>query len=659
MQQGDIVKASNQLGRSLLKEGLLTENQLRYALELQLESLNKKRLGDILVELGYVTKRQIREISRKFNYRLQVGSILVDSGTLTEELLQEALAEQRVSRKRLGEILVERNVISEEQMAQALSQHLDYPYIVPSKRMVDRELLQLLPEKSLRHHVVLPLFRSEGVVTVLVHDPFDTALLQMLTGAFGNDYELAVGPRKLIRRVLQEMLDERTLQAEATTTSPDTEGSFAFVRYDLDPKARVEAGSGHIANVVDHIIANGIAERASDIHIDCMYNKIRVRYRIDGILFLKTELPKSIAEPLTRRMKVLSGVNVVDLAEAQEGHISVKSADKSIDLRVSFYPTVLGPSITIRVLTKDVGLKDLSDLGMLPRVLTTLKDFYLSPSGLTLFCGPTGVGKTTSLYASLNHLNQCGLKICTMESPVEYSIEGIAQHQMIAFTGKWMEDIFRAMLHQDPDVIVLGEITSDAIAAAAVQLAVSGHMVFSTIHTDDAISAILQLMDSGLKAYLRSSTGLVVISQRLVRNICPQCKEAHMPPREILREFHLRDLDPDDCVFHHGAGCPKCNHTGFYDRSGVFEFLAMNDEIRDAFLETGKASTIRSAAASTRHYLSLREAGFIKALQGFTTLDEAHGILSYSEKQASASTQLSKESVEYWMGTGEEAQVRR
>jgi len=643
-QEGD-----KQLGEALKQEGLITENQLQHAVQLQQESLKKRRFGDLLVELGYLTKRQLREIARKYNHRVHLGEILVDGGILTDEKLEEALDTQKVSKKLLGEILIDSNTITEEQFAMALSQQFDYPYIVPDKRLIDKKLLQLFPEDFLRQHMALPVWKNEEVVTVIVQNPLDQTLHSMLKHLFGSKYELAIAPKALIKKVLREIMEERTLFSKGAAPVIDQSRDKTFQRYNLDQAVAVDSPTGQIINIVDYILCNAIQERASDIHIEPLYDKLRVRYRIDGKLVYKTDLPKNISDSLMRRIKVISKIDIADSKENLEGHVYVSLNNKDIDLRVAIYPTVLGEAITIRILTKEIGLRDLEDLGMLPKVLTILKKILDTPSGLILFTGPTGSGKTTSLYACLNYMNKTDVKIVTIEDPVEYSIEGISQCQIKDATEKQMSDRIKSMMHQDPDVLVMGEISNEITAVGSVQAGLSGHKVFSTIHTDDSIGAILRLIELGLRTYLLSSTGIAVLSQRLVRKICRNCKEPYTPSKELFKEFKLKDIDPDFFDFYHGKGCVNCNYSGFFGRTGVFELLALNDEIRSSFLENNNASVIRKIAHNTGNYLSLREAGFIKALQGETTLDEAMGLLSYNEKETVASMDLKTEDIKYWM----------
>jgi len=653
-------QSKNQLGEALKKENLITDHELQHALQVQLDSLEKKRLGQILIDLGYITIPKLREISKKYGLRQPLGELLVDNGYLSEIDLAAALEVHKIQGKRLGEYLLDLGKITEEQLARAISQQADLPYILPDKRLVDRMIFQKFTPGFLKEYVVLPLFKTGDAVTVIVSDPYNRQMLNMLEGNLRGKADIAIGPKSLIQSTLNEMLEMRDLLS--TTSGIATEEGAAntsFQRYDLDQAVSNMSPVSQAVSIVDYVLCNAFSQHASDIHIDFMYNKLRVRHRVDGNLVFDTDLPKNVAESVIRRLKVLAKIQISDSATASDGHIYVKFRNKNIDLRVSIYPTVLGMAITIRSLSKEIGLKNLEDLGMLPRALTTLKQILDSPAGLMLFAGPTGSGKTTSLYACLNYLNQDSLKICTVESPVEYSIEGVAQCQLKGHERDNIGEIVKSMLHQDSDIIVLGEINDQESARAAVDAALTGHKVFSTIHTEDSFGAILRLMDMGMKKYLLSSTGVASIAQRLVRRICTQCKTPFRPDRSLFRHYNFKNFDPDNWEFFKGAGCAACHQTGFSGRTGIFEILTINDEIRNAFLANQSASAIRKLAQNTEVYISLREAGFIKSLKGETTLDEALSILSYSEKQSFATMELSEKEIKYWMGlSGKQEDVK-
>ncbi len=643
------------LGRALVTEGILNQNQLRYALQVQHDSLQKRRLGDILLELGYITKRQLREVTRKYNHRIHIGSLLVEDGIITDAQLATALEAQKSSRQPLLEFLVAEKLLTEEQLANALSRQLDFPYVVPNKRLIDRSLLKQFPQPFLKQHGLLPLIKDGDSITMLMHNPMDDEAVTMLDRLLGGKYEIAVAPRSLVERVLKELLEEQALMSQGPL-GVDFEGATTnFRRYDLKRERPDTGAEGQVTNIVDYILTNAIQQRASDIHIESMYNRLRVRHRVDGKLQFETDLPAHLGERIVRRIKVLAGIDVADTStDSFDGHIYVTLENNNIDLRVSLFPSVLGASITIRALTREIGLKDLGDIGMLPRVQGTLRRMLDAPAGFIIFSGPTGAGKTTSLYSCLNYLNTGQFKICTIESPVEFSIEGIAQCQVKASDDKSVGEKIRAMMRQDPDVIVLGEINDESTSMAAIQAALSGHKVITTIHADDSFGAIMRLLELGLRTYLLSSTGAVAVSQRLVRQICQSCREPYTPPRRLFQQFKLKETDPDALEFFRGKGCERCGHSGFLGRIGVFEVLALDADVSNAFLENHNAAQVRRIAELGHRFLSLRESGFIMALRGMTTLEEILGILSFSEQQAFSEMNLTPADIEFWTTQAED-----
>ncbi len=638
------------IGEALIKDSKINENQLQHALQVQKELIKKKRLGEILIDLGYVSKRDLREVTKKYEHKVQIGVILIENRAITPEVLEEALEIQKEKKKPIGNILIDLGAITEEEFAKAFSIQMDLPYVLPDKRLIDMKLFSRLPEKFMREYGALPMWENEGAVTVLVHDPTDGFVQKFLRNTYGEKYEMAVAPKSAIKKVLEEIVKEKELVSSSMVSPLDETQQAAFRRYPMDDDTPARGGTGQIVNIVNYILSNAIKERASDIHIESQVDRLRVRYRIDGKLIYRTDLPKYLMDPIIRRLKVMARMDITEIRETQEGRIFISYNKQEIDLRVSIFTTVLGGAVTIRLLTKELGLRDLEDLGMLPRVLKTLKLILDSPSGLILFTGPTGCGKTTSLYACLNYLNTWNVKIVTLEDPVEYSIEGISQCQVKSMQEGIIAERVKSMMHQDPDVMVIGEISNESTAYGAIQTALTGHMVCSTIHTDDSIGAVLRLMDAGLRTFLLSSTSMAILSQRLVRKICPQCRERYSPSVEIVKEFHIKDFDPDRFEFYRGKGCAECNYTGYFGRSGAFELLAMNDEIRSAFLLNKNAAEIRRLAYKTGNYISLRESGFIKALQHITTLEEGIGVLSYSERESFATIDLTFQEIQRWSG---------
>ncbi|PKO19461.1 hypothetical protein CVU37_03265 [candidate division BRC1 bacterium HGW-BRC1-1] len=651
--------ANMRLGKALVLEGAITQNQLRHALQVQQDNLDRRRLGDVLLDLDYVTRRQLRDVARKYSHRVPIGSILFDSGIITREQLDAALKVNKETSRQLCEVLIDAKVITEEQVANALSRQLDYPCIIPNKRFIDRGLLRLLPQPFLRQHIVLPLSKDGEIITILMHNPLDDQAIAMLDQQLGGRYEIAVAPRSHIEKAIKELFDEQVLMGTGTKGETDTKATSSFQRYELQ-KVRPDVGADNqVVNIVDYLLSNAIQQRASDIHIESMYNRLRVRHRIDGKLLFETDLPSHLSNNIVRRIKVLAGLDVTDNADSFDGNIYVSLDNQQIDMRVSFFPTVLGTSITIRALTREVGLKDLHEIGMLPRVQGMVHESLDAPSGMLIFSGPTGAGKTTSMYACLNYLNTGEVKICTLESPVEFSIEGITQCQVRGGEDNVMSERVRAMMRQDPDVIVLGEVNNESSAVAAVDAALSGHKVMTTIHADDSFGAVMRLLDMGLRTYLLSSTGLMAFSQRLIRQICPHCRTPHTPSRRLFRYFRMKDMDADSLEFFRGRGCERCNQLGFIGRLGLFEMLAVDDAVGAAFLENCNALGVRRVAEEADKFLPLREAAFMMALNGSATLEEVIGILSFSDRQGTSEMNLSPAIIQAWNTLPEQMEEKR
>jgi type II secretory ATPase GspE/PulE/Tfp pilus assembly ATPase PilB-like protein len=402
---------------------------------------------------------------------------------------------------------------------------------------------------------------------------------------------------------------------------------------ELSPAAKdmvIEAESsgvvarGNTVGILDFVILSAVKEGASDIHIEPLENKIRVRYRVDGVLRHKTDLPKSTFASLSTRIKVLCGADIAERRKHQDGRIEARVGKKDIDLRVSTYAALFGENIVIRVLSRSSTLVDINKIGMTPLALSRYQRLLNYPAGIMLVTGPTGSGKTTTLYASLVQLNTVGTKIITVEDPVEYTIEGVIQARMDPKLNMGYGDFLKSMMRQDPDIIMIGEIRDEEAAAGAIQAALTGHKVFSTFHTDDTTSGLLRLMNMGIETFLISSTMVGIVAQRLVRVLCPNCKERATPSAAILKSFTSIDmgegLAPYD--FYAAKGCSKCGGTGYKKRVGVHEILEINEPIREAILEKKTSSQIRGIARETARLISMAEDGFYKAAMGITTLEE-------------------------------------
>ncbi|MDY6844615.1 MAG: GspE/PulE family protein, partial [Thermodesulfobacteriota bacterium] len=386
-----------------------------------------------------------------------------------------------------------------------------------------------------------------------------------------------------------------------------------------------------IIGILNYIITNAFIEKASDIHIEPKEKSFCIRYRIDGMLQHKTDLPIHIAPSFISRLKVLCGLNIAEKRRHQDGRIHARIMDKEVDLRVSFYAFLYGENVVIRILQRQSDLIDIDSLGFSPTNKAKFQQILDQPSGIILATGPTGSGKTTTIYASLKYLNNTQKKIITVEDPIEYTIEGVIQGQINHKLGLSYSDFLKSMMRQDPDIIMVGEIRDTTAAEAVIQAALTGHKVLSTFHTDDTTGALLRLMHMEIDTFLISSTVVSIISQRLVRILCPYCRKPHIPDKHLLASFNMSSIDIHNVEFYEPAGCHYCGNRGFVGRTAIHELLVVNDSIRDAILSRKTSSQIRIIARDQANLISMREDGFYKATRGITSLEEILRVVFYNE----------------------------
>ncbi len=614
--------AATRLGAILCEEGMISDLQLAEALQVQKEE--QSRIGDILVDLGYLTKRQLRYVIREHKRRIPLGEYLLEKGIITAEELESALGKKDGTRQQLGQTLIDSSIITEEQLAEALSEQLDMPYIVPYQRLVDRRVFTRLPADFMRHNKVLPLAEREGVTTVLVPGLLDEATSQLLENVFGQDIELAICPPSRIQELIDSLLEQTTVPGLAEEGAEDEMLAADEVgRMDMaGERFRRGAVETQAVDVVNYLINEAINEEASDVHLESMNNRVQVRFRTNGIITRKMDLPLNIRDAVFRRIKVLSGLNVSETHKEQEGRLMGRLEDVKVDMRVSILVGMLGEALVLRLFRQDTDMIAIEDVGMTPNVYAMCRRALDYASGMIIFAGPPASGKTTSLYAALNHLNRPGTKIVTVEEPVEAILPGTIQAQLSSYRGSTLADVINAAIHQDPDVIAVGEIPYSTQARDVLWSALMGHKMLTTFHADDTVGSLLRLTDLGIKTFLRSSTALTIVCQRLVRRICPHCRAVFQPDQQALREFPIRDFDPSKYDFYHGKGCKECQNTGFAGRTGVFEALTVNDDLREAFLAGAPASEVLKVARSTMPFLTINEIGALKVIRGITTADE-------------------------------------
>jgi type IV pilus assembly protein PilB len=617
-------RAPSKIGDLLVKDGLITAEQLQEALAVQKKQQLYMPLGEVCVDLNFISRAQLKKTLSVHQKRISIGELLSNLGLVTPEQVQQCLAEQKSSGKKLGQVLVEKGFLNEKALISALNMQLGVPKITPHPSLIDKSLLKGVNEAFLRKNEALPAFKQGNELTVLMSDPLNENAIRDLEKFFACKIQPAIASAEEIQNAITQCY--RADPGTASGSMREPQKDLIIGQTDLS----AETGDTTIG-IVNYIISDAFKERASDIHIESQEKGLRVRFRIDGVLYHKTDLPLFMAPSVISRIKVLCGLDIAERRRHQDGRIEAKVMDKEVDLRVSTYAAVYGESVVIRILQRQTTLIELDTLGFNPANRATYKELLEHPSGILLVTGPTGSGKTTTLYASLNYLNNSFRKIITVEDPVEYTLDGIVQGHLDPKLGLSYVDFLKSMMRQDPDVLMVGEIREQAGAEAVIQAALTGHKVLSTFHTDDTAGALIRLMDIGIDPYLISSTVAAVLTQRLVRVLCQNCRQPFMPRQELLASFLVEPRGVEAYTFYQPKGCMHCNGTGFKGRIGLHELLVVNDAIREAIFSHSTSTQIRLIAREHAHLVSMREDGFYKATQGVTTLEEIMRVVFHQE----------------------------
>jgi type IV pilus assembly protein PilB len=578
--------------------------------------------------------------------RRKLGEILLQWGQLTEKQLEEATKLTAGSGKKVGEILVELNFASEADVTRALASQHELEYVDLDRFDIDKDAISLLPVDVIRKYKVLPLGQSGGKLKVLIHDPLDLDTLDKLRFRMNCEIDTALAAKSKIYEYIDRVFGETKKSIDATMNDlsvdrsgvsvdvASIDGSLDIQGLSIDArKASMDiaaAGGGEaeeatqapVIRLVNRVIAEAVSQRASDIHIEPFVDRVRLRYRIDGECVERDAIPKRVQAAVIARLKIMSGMRIEEKRIPQDGRIKLRIGNKPYDFRVSACPAYHGESMVLRILRPEAARIGLVNLGMREDTLQTFNKVIRRPNGIFLVTGPTGSGKTTTLYTALDVLNRPDKKIITAEDPVEYNFKGINQCQVNESIGLSFALILRAMLRQAPNVVLVGEIRDKEVADVAIQAALTGHLVFSTLHTNDAASAITRLIDMGVKPFLVASSIQAVLAQRLVRILCEYCKQPDPTPNErLLRVVGLSKADVAGRTLYKAVGCPKCNNAGFHGRRGVYELMIMNGELRDLAFKRAPLNQIRAAslASGTRNLLG---DGRLKVLDGTTTPEE-------------------------------------
>jgi type IV pilus assembly protein PilB len=552
----------------------------------------------------------------------RLGNLLIERGYLSIDALQEALEKQRHNggQKLLGEILVDLELCSEDQIVECLATEYGVPHARLDPRICDPKCVEVLPREYIEGNLVLPLFQVHNVLTVAVTEPSNLFLIDEIRSLTQLDVQIVATTAKDIRRMITNLpnskvfvIDDIIEDSEAADVTLIEEAIE-----DIGDVAEI-AGQSPVIRLVNYIIYNAVKEGASDIHIEPAERCLRIRYRIDGRLYKSLEVPSHLINAVTSRIKIMASLDISERRLPQDGLIHVLLDRRKVDLRISTFPTSRGEKTVIRVLdTRTVSL-NLEDLGFAEDILTTFQEGVRAPNGIVLVTGPTGSGKSTTLYAALNAISSMENNVCTVEDPIEYHLPLINQFQVQERVGLTFSKALRTLLRQDPDVIMLGEIRDEETARTAIQAALTGHLVFSTLHTNDACAAITRLIHMGIEPYLISAALNMVLAQRLVRRICPKCRQTYEPPRPIRKALERMGYEFNE--FYKGVGCRRCRNTGYSGRIGIHEVLVLDDEIRDIVTSNSSLGKIRDLARG-RGMVSLRHDGFRKVREGITTVEE-------------------------------------
>ena len=557
---------------------------------------------------------------------LKLGELLLKEKLINESQLEMAVSVQRQEGGRLGEILVRLGAIKEDQLVAVLGKQLGIPYFSLGTGMlrpaVDQDLEHLISQDFALKNMVLPLSRTLRSLTVAMADPLDLILIDNLKKLTGCEINPVIATKSDIVKSIEQFYGKSAMFKEAVDASYDITPSEVVEEtsdqeLSLD-KLIARAEEAPVVKLVDLIIRQAIDERASDIHIEPFKDRISLRYRVDGKLYEIPPPAKHLHLPIVSRIKILSKLDIAEKRLPQDGAFLVKLEDRPIDLRVSTIPTIYGEKVVMRILDRSAVVLDLNQLGFESKQLEQLRKVISMPYGLIFLTGPTGSGKTTTLYAILNEIKSPSRNIITVEDPVEYKLDGINQVQIKPEIGLTFASALRSFLRQDPDVMLVGEVRDLETAQICMRSALTGHLVLSTLHTNDAASAVSRLIDIGIEPYLIAPSLLAVVAQRLIRKLCPDCKEAYEPTKEQLKSIKL-----NTGLIYKPRGCAKCNHMGYKGRTCISETMIINEQLRDLISQRAPFQKIKEVARETAQMQTLYESAIKKVESGVTSFEEA------------------------------------
>ncbi len=562
--------------------------------------------------------------------RKKLGEILIELGAVDFQSLQDALEEQKTSKKLIGQILLDKGLLSTKDLARALAQQTFVPFIEKiTEQMVDPKLLAKIPLKFLRQHIVIPVL-FEGKKIIITANPRDLQPIDNISLLLIGDITTAVSTPDVITQAINKYYPLETTK-EMMEELKEEEAKEEIDLGAIEERDLLEmAQEAPIVKLVNHMLFQAAKEEASDIHIEPFEKELKVRYRIDGIMYQRILPPKRYQGAIVSRIKIMANLNIAEKRLPQDGRIQIKVGDRAIDIRVSILPCNFGERVVMRLLDKTKGVIDLKKLNFSQRDYKVISKNIERPNGIILISGPTGSGKTTTLYAILNKLNQTDVNIITVEDPVEYTISGVNQVQVKESIGLTFAAALRSILRQDPDIVLIGEIRDKETAQIATQAALTGHLVLSTVHTNSAPATITRLIDMGVEPFLIASSLICVMSQRLVRRLCDKCKQSYQPDSEMIKRLGLTPEQAKQITFYKAVGCDECLQMGYKGRRAIFEIMEVTDQMAHLIVERADASVIKRKALE-QGMTTLGKDGVRLISEGKTTIEEVLSVAFVEE----------------------------
>ncbi len=641
------MKDSSSLGQLLVRVNLINEDQLKYAEEevkFWTQKGKKLTLTQVLLKAEMVKPEQLTDIlgvQMQSVTKKRIGEMLLDQGFITQEQLNEALEKQKTSGgKRLGSILVDLKFIQQDKLMKILCSQFEVPYVKLDAIKLDEKVYEFISEDQCKANKIVPLYVTKDArqaLVVAMADPTNVRLRDSIKFKVKRNVDVVMASEQDIKKTIDILFaghgpaEESLAELIGSSGDDELETVERGSSTSDEPELSDEEGR-QVVKIVTTLIHEAIARHASDIHLEPQETFLKLRYRIDGDLQVMSPIPARLMPQILSRIKLLSKMDIAEKRKPLDGRFTVRYKGSEVDLRVSSFPISLRKrgvceKIVMRILDPNSGQFPLREMGFDPRVLKQFIDAINAPNGIVLVTGPTGSGKSTTLYASIREILDSTINISTMEDPVELNIDGVNQGQINNAAGFTFAAGIRALLRQDPDVIMIGEMRDQETSTMAIEAALTGHLVFSTLHTNDAAGAFPRLLEMGLEPFLVSTAIKGVLAQRLVRRICKNCKEPVEISQELRDELHLSP----DMQFYHGRGCEKCDGSGFKGRCGIYEFLVPNEAVRNLVIKRASGDEIKREAIKSCEMITLRVDGINKALQGLTTLEQAIGASTADE----------------------------